>query len=252
LIDRKGVQARAHLKDRLRLSVFLTELLAASHTVAFSSLPTFTAAQLSANDVLVITTRSSEDYDYTQEEIRDIVDFVRNGGGLLLASNHADAADGHTIDFRKNDAKLAASFGVTLERTYFIHPAPGERTRISGPALNGAHPIITGAPGERPVESIVTNTCCSIATDTGVRLVDLPDEMVDRYGGLLARDRAFAYLLDGVTGLNPRVEGRVVVIADSGFIGTDLTVRPGIGLIGQAHNLRFIMNVVRWLGGELG
>jgi hypothetical protein len=252
LIDRKGLQARCHLTDKLRLGVFLTELLSASYLVAFSSDPTFTAHELGEYDVLIITTRPFQGQGYTQEEIRDILDFVRNGGGLLLMSNHAGRSDRHRNDQRKHDAKLASRFGVTLEETFFEHSLQGELTRISGSALSVEHPIVAGASGELPVRSIITNTCCSIVCDEGERLVLLSSEMVDRRGGRSPEGRSFALALDKHSGLNSKDKGRVVVIADSGFVGTDLTTRPGPGLIGHGHNLRFIMNAVRWLGGELG
>ena len=116
LIDRNGIQADQHLKDRLRLTVFLTELLADSYWVAFSSKPTLTAEELRHCDVLVITTRSPEECDHTPPEIANILHFVRNGGGLLLMTNHADRPGGSRYDFRKHDAKLASEFGVVLEK----------------------------------------------------------------------------------------------------------------------------------------
>ena len=46
----------------------------------------------------------------------------------------------------------------------------------------------------------------------------------------------------------PRI-GRVVVLADSGFIGSAGTTRPGPGLIEQGDNLRFVLNTIAWLVG---
>jgi hypothetical protein len=244
ILDRKGLQASQHLRDRLRLSVFLTELLAMDCWVAYSPLATFSRDDLHACDVLVITTRSTQKLDYTPSEIRDICDFVRNGGGLLLMSNHADWPGVSETDHSRNDARLAREFGVTVERTYFRQPARQDRTTLSGPALNIEHPIISGAPGERPIRSIVTNTCCSITSEGGTWVVALAPDMVDRHGGLSPAGRCFAHAL--------HVDrGRVVTIADSGFIGTDLTVRPGHGLIDHGDNRRFVINVIRWLGKEL-
>ena len=48
------------------------------------------------------------------------------------------------------------------------------------------------------------------------------------------------------------IEGRVVTVADSGFIGDEGTNVPGPGLINHGDNARFIKNVVRWLGREIG
>jgi hypothetical protein len=248
LIDRNGLQVQYHLRDRLRLGVFITELLSASYLVAFSSQEGLTREGLSRFDVLVITTRSSVDYSQTESE--SIHNFVHNGGGLLLMSNHGDY--GQLKDMRRFDVKLADRFGVTLERTFFRHSLQGERTVLSQSALNLNHPIIAGASGEGPVRSIVTNTCCSIVANEGEGLVSLSNEMVDKRSGSSPNGQFFAHALEIKSGLKTNHKGRIVTIADSGFIGTDCSAYPGPGLIGHGDNLRFIKNVIRWLGGELG
>jgi len=250
LIDRKGLQASWHLEDNLRLCVFLTELLRASYAIAFSPEQTFTAEELNEYDVLIITTRPRTK-DYTEAEIESILAFVGKGGGLLLMANHADLPNGKRKDLRKCDAKLASRFGATLERTFFENSRQGKLTRISGSDLNDKHPIIAGMPGKELVELVVTNTCCSIASGKGARLISLPEEMTNRRDHRPPKEQWFACALDGGCGLDPESNGRVVVIADSGFIGTDCTTRPGRGLIGHGDNQLFISNVIRWLGGEL-
>jgi hypothetical protein len=41
--------------------------------------------------------------------------------------------------------------------------------------------------------------------------------------------------------------GRVVVVANSGLIGTEGTQFPGLGLIEKGDNRIFLQNAVRWL-----
>ena len=41
-------------------------------------------------------------------------------------------------------------------------------------------------------------------------------------------------------------------MADSGFIGDEGTNVPGPGLFDHGDNARFVKNVVRWLGREMG
>ena len=41
--------------------------------------------------------------------------------------------------------------------------------------------------------------------------------------------------------------GRVVVVADSGFVGEDDTGQPGPGLIGRDDNRTFLSNIIEWL-----
>jgi hypothetical protein len=255
LVDRNGLQARRHLKDNLRLSAFLTDLLKDSHLVGFSSGSTLTAEELADHDVLVITTRGQKQ-PYIEAEIRCILDFVHKGGGLLLMANHADRAKTDLrkslSDTRKQDARLAGKFGITLERSCFEHQQRGKRTRIAASAMNGNHRIIAGASGDRPVRFLVINNCCSIVCSECDPLVLLPGEMYDWKNQRTAQEKQlFSCVLDSQAGLESVGEGRVVVTADSGFIGTDFTTSPGPGLIGHGHNSRFIKNAIRWLGGEL-
>ena len=254
LFDRNGLQASVHLGDYLRLSVLVTELFYANNWISFSSEEALTADELSEVDVLVITTRIAlpfpwvEEVEYTDQEIKDISDFVHRGGGLLLMSNHADRP-GNTFDARKHDAVLAEQFGITLEPTFFGNPRR-EKTRITAPLFKKEHPIIAGADDDNPVESIITNTFCSIIANNGECIVSIPEEVIDLRDGCSQEGRGFAWALEGEQ-IKPGAKGRIVVVADSGFIGTEITTMPGPGLIGHGNNLRFVNNSIRWLGKEL-
>jgi len=138
ILDRKGLQASQHLRDRLRLSVFLTELLAMDCWVAYSPLATFSRDDLHACDVLVITTRSAQKLDYTPSEIRDICDFVRNGGGLLLMSNPIqdvvliDLGDRYEAGFTLMLKKKASGFIVSNAYSGFKAECPSILKQIWG------------------------------------------------------------------------------------------------------------------------
>ncbi len=99
--------------------------------------------------------------------------------------------------------------------------------------------------------SFVINNCSSIVASTGEPVVLLSSEMVDKRNMLPSAGQFFAHATDPEAKSIANIKGRVVTISDSGFIGTDGTDYPGPGLIGQGDNLRFIKNVVRWLGCEL-
>ena len=254
LFDRNGIQAYVHLDDNLRLGVLLTELFSANNWISFSSGQALTSDELSEADILVITTRAAlplpwiEEMKYTPQELSDISNFVHRGGGLLLMSNHADYS-GNTFDARKHDAVLAEQFGITLESTFYANPL-NEKTRITVPEFKIDHPIITGSDDDKPVESIITNTFCSIFANNGDCIVSIPEEVVDIRDGSAQVGRGFAWALEGEQ-IKPGAKGRIVVVADSGFIGTGITTMPGPGLIGHGHNLRFVNNIIRWLGKEL-
>ena len=60
LITRNSLQAYYHLRDNFHLGAFLTNLLKALHLVAFSSSQDLVTEALADYDVLVITTRPTE------------------------------------------------------------------------------------------------------------------------------------------------------------------------------------------------
>lgn len=249
LIDGNALQARAHARDGKRLTSFLDLLRAIPGCeAAFSPEESLRAARLEDQDVLVITTRKWQDAPYSREEIESIAAFVRAGGGLWLMSNHGDVPGRHPLDMTRSDAVLARQFGIEIENAFFAHPEPKTLSELTESDMLTTHPIIRGAAGEAPVRSVVTNNCCSIVASDGAPLMRLNDRMIDHRNGFSPQGRCFAVALEDN---EPVGGGRVVVTADSGFIGTEGTTFPGVGLIGHGDNGRFAQNVVRWLGRTL-
>ncbi len=244
LIDGQSLQARVHISDGRRLESFLAEIGAVSSAPPeISPSEPLESALLGPHDVLVIATRGPEP-GYTSKELRTIHEYVGRGGGLLLMSNHGDLPGRNEYDWRKHDSVLALEFGIEIECSWFANPEQGKLSEISGSALLDSHPIIRGASGEKPVRNVHTNNCCSIVSSAGAAVAAIPDSMVDMRNGLSPQGRCFACALEAA-------DGRVLAVADSGFIGSDGTTRPGPGLIGRGDNARFIRNAVRWLAGEL-
>ena len=253
LIDSLGLQAQVHLQDGRRLADFISILESIPNcSVTFSSGAPLTGGELNGLDVLVITTRYPGEYAYSQEELEAVPKFVRRGGGLLLMSNHGDLPGSNTHDMTQYDAVMARQFGIGLECSWFQSGSMGELWELSGSSLLTTHPIIRGGQGEEPLGRIVTNNCSSIlAGGRGHPLVSLSPGMADLRNGYSPSGRLFALALDRQTAADGAVEGRVVTVADSGFIGNDDTGSPGPGLIGHGDNARFVRNLVRWLGREL-
>ncbi len=255
LFDGKALQAREHLNNERRLSKLITELKSVQCSVAFSSHESgkeLSADELGNCNVLVVTTRYPKQFRYSPAEKKAITDFVCAGGGLLLMSNHGDWLGKNQHDTRQYDAELSSNFGVEIERTFFKHPLRRVPTTLFGPDLNVKHSIISGGSGNQPVRSIVINNCCSIVAIGGDCVASLPTSMVDKRNGKSPEGQSFAYALEASSGLSSESKGRVVIIADSGFIGTQCTTEPGPGFSHQGDNLQFVKNVVLWLGGELG
>jgi hypothetical protein len=69
ILDRKGLQARHHLRDHPRLSALITELISTWVVVLFSAPSTLEEQEVNDCDVLVITTRARAEDDYTSQEI---------------------------------------------------------------------------------------------------------------------------------------------------------------------------------------
>jgi hypothetical protein len=105
------------------------------------------------------------------------------------------------------------------------------------------HPVLRGIAAANPVRSLVINNCSSIRPGAGVPLAFLPEAMLDHRDGRSPRTRCLAVALDRCAS-----GGRVVVTADSGFIGSEGTTFPGTGLIARGDNRRFILNILLWLG----
>lgn len=250
LIDSCGLQARCHAQDGIRLASFLEQLerIPACRS-AFSPVGELSARLLSEQDVLVISTR--KEFPYSSDEMAAIADFIRQGGGLLLMTNHGDIPNRYPIDLTRHDAVLARAFGVSIETTFFAHPDSHTRVELGGSALLADHPVIVGAVGDAPVRSIAISNCCSLSSRHGDPLIRLSGGIIDHRNGYPAQGRCFAVALDAFSPANSLARGRVVVCADSGFIGTPGTTFPGPGLIGHCDNGRFVMNAVRWLGRKL-
>ncbi len=244
LINRIGLQAQVHLRDGRRLADLLADLAARPDLrVAFSPPVALSADLLNGQDVLMLTTRNKADADYTEAEIASIEGFVRRGGGLFLMSNHGDIPGRPYPDLTASDARLARRFGIEIENSFFAAPEWGRTVEIREEDLTQDHPVIRGMALENRVRSLVFSNCSSILPGEGVPLVFLPEAMIDNRDGRSPQSRCFAVALDlSAPG------GRVVVTADSGFVGSEGTTFPGAGLIARGDNRQFVINILLWLG----
>ena len=266
LIDAKTLQGRAHLlggesdpgsiEPGERLSAFVELLtgLDGGSTVEFTrDTPglTFNPDKLALFDVLVIPTRV-ETYD--DAELDAIYFWVTGGGGLLLMSNHAP--------YHELNVRLGQLAGVNLEGR-FCH-TPGAATTIEGEYLNDNHPIIKDPEGRASVSSIVVNTTDALSSERGTPIAFLPPGMRDRIdpniepGGKffgvafdLRRNRPDETALLRHIETDPDARGRLVVLADSGLIGTKGTLYPGVGLLHEGDNETFIRRTILWLAMKL-
>jgi len=252
IIDSNSLQAQAHLIDKLRLRTFIEAIRKVTSDVEIKpeSPQHLNIDKLSNYDLLIITTRSPYNTPYIYRfpynicELSDIPKFVDQGGSLLLMSDHSDTSQGGR-DMRAEDNRLAKEFNVKLDRTFFtINDTLTGLTNFDNPS----HPIVSG------IDTIVVNNCCSISERKGVLvnegtpLVFLNESMEDiGPNHENARGKVFAYAIDKKRTQNGTYSGRVVIVADSGFIGETLTQRPGKGLINCGDNYQFVVNMISWL-----
>jgi hypothetical protein len=265
LIDGAGMQARMHCQDGVRLRDMIDVIEEAGAQVRVTSADDELALEMLRQfEVVIIPTRSPAWGDgYTSRELDDLEAFVGGGGGLLLMSNHG--ATEHIPDHTAHDRRVAARFGVTLEASAFCRgraesvalPTYGDLAREQGVDLEellDAITVVIGSPwlADHPVtrgylSGVCFNNAASLRASKGVALVSLPPDLIDLGSGLSPEGRAFAVALDGAAG-EIDGDGRVIVVGDSGFIGTRGSSFPGPGLLHRADNTTFVTNAVSWLG----
>lgn len=255
LLDRNGLQCRAdlcikgrnrRLEPGQRLGKFRETLESGVPcTITFTESEALTDEELEGTEVLVIPTRdvrtNGDDLDapFTDEELDTVERFVSDGGGLLLMSNHPP--------FTRHDRMLAERFGVEVNETTLRRPGGDKRITFSAGCLRSEHPTISGDEGGQSVESIVINngTTLNVAPDYAV--VRYPSGLADASGQEQQPDGPVFAAMVPPEG-HEYGSGRVVVLGDSGFIGSLDSNYPGPGLFGRGDNRSFLVNTVRWVG----
>jgi hypothetical protein len=182
------------------------------------------------------------------QEMETTVQWVENGGSLLLAVDEGPPARGAL--------GLAARFGVALRRRLVIdlgHSEPRTPERLVFSRENhllGSHPIVDGFPGAPAVNRVVTFG--------GQALVPPPDASILLLLGMSASERAEAGEAAAdrlsVAGLAQAIaiergRGRVVVLGDAAVITARVASdgqTVGLGWPGS-NNERFARYIMRWL-----
>lgn len=216
-----------------RLSRFLEIL--QNHEIVIGDI---TRESLSNVSCLVILSRIK---DFTEEELEVVIEFIQHKDhSLLIMSNHNP--------FELQDNVLTSKLGISLIGGYWS----GERgvyTHIEKDCLTD-HVIITGKEGEQPIATIVTNTTCRIESDSGTPFIFLPDSMVGRWSSEnepQKEKRVFGLVINGQNEEHDIIRGKVIVLADSGFIGDKGSTFPGFGVIDKGDNELFVRRMFEYL-----
>jgi len=225
--EEKYVEAKKSIGNRLKTFLRILEKETSNKPApSEGKLGELQSSLLKEFDTLVILTRmfflAPEELDYIQE-------FVKNGGNLLMMSNHPP--------FNEFDNPLAEIFGFSFQSpTYPWHRGGyGLTNVISSNLLN--HEIT------RDLNSgLIFNNSCRIELEKkggNSILAKLPDEPAPLNNFAIAMDKPYG-----------KESGKIVAVADSGFIGEDDTKNPGPGQIGKADNKKFITNIFMWLNHQ--
>lgn len=197
-----------------------------------------TKENLKNSDCLIILTRIKA---FSDDEINLILNFINKmGKNLLLMSNH------NPLELNDND--LTRKLGVTLSGGYWGGKAK-EFTTIDNEYLSN-HTIIRGKGEEKSISSVVVNTTCRIISNIGEPFIFLPNTMEGGWSSEneeLIKNKVFGLVIDGEYYNNEIIKGRVVILADSGFIGDKDSIFPGFGLIDKGDNILFLQRILQYL-----
>jgi hypothetical protein len=250
-----------------RYKAFADLLARDGYRVAPNRVP-FTSRALHAYDVLVIAnalgapdpgdTAAASDA-FTLAERRAVAAWVRDGGALLLISDHHPAGAAAM--------RLAAELGVRMSDATVVDTAAGhhldgyvetnlEFTRANG--LLGRHPITTGRDSSERIERIVAFGGQSLKGPPGATCL-----LVLGAGAFEVRPPSREHLTpagDCMALAFPFGRGRVVVTGEAAMLSAQLLSEPGPdGATTHPWGMNFpgldnrqlALNVVRWLAGAL-
>ena len=268
LFDSLSSQVQVHRRLNIRMNTLLGAIQSERWTHSFSQGPiTKSSGQLDGCDVLAILTREQLSFDgyftnpieskafaYTDEEIDAMQSFVKNGGGLLLISNHGpynpdnnppnDGALGDT----QYDVKLAEAFGVVINPAHFNDKDGNTLLQMTN-ENNSLNPGLESGILFQ-VSKIAVHNSCGIQgkkSTPWTSIAKIPDDAKDNSGYKIKshdpkanQQQHYAIRLDN---------SRVIVAGNSGLAGDDGCTIPAPGTILYGNNLLFLLNCFKYLGG---
>jgi hypothetical protein len=220
----------------------------------------FAKETLSGFHVLVIANAlGSSDVDapeasnpaFTQPECDAVREWVRNGGALLLISDHAPAGAAATI--------LSASFGVEMSKAYAADPANFQRIALDvswimysreNKAL-GDNAITRGRDNSERINRVLSFTGQSLKGPQGsAPILKLSDDAYDVFDG----NKPEQARMSSAAGRSQAValefeKGRVVVFGEAAML-TAQDRNFGMNYPGT-DNRQLALNVMHWLSGLL-
>ncbi len=215
----------------------------------------FTKDLLSKGEILIIANALGADgmgangasnSAFTEAECTAVRDWVREGGSLLLITDHAP--------FGSAAQSLANQFGVDMSKGYTADPSNSEGGETSlvftrKNKLLGDHPIMKGRDDSERINRIQTFTGQSLKGPAGsVAILKLGDTAVD--AGDDGNPRSAAGRAQGIA--FPFGKGRVVVMGEAAELSAQLVGNERFGMnVPGLDNRQMALNIMHWLSGLL-
>jgi hypothetical protein len=215
----------------------------------------FTKNLLSKGDILIIANALGADgmgadgaanSAFTDAECDAVRDWVREGGSLLLITDHAP--------FGSAAQSLANRFSVDMSKGYTADPSNSEGGETSlvftrKNNLLGDHPITKGRDDSEKINRIQTFTGQSLKGPAGsVAILKLGDTAVD--AGDDGNPKSAAGRAQGIA--FPFGKGRVVVMGEAAELSAQLIGNEKFGMnVPGLDNRQMALNIMHWLSGLL-
>lgn len=256
LFDHYGaqVQAQQRYHDRLTGLFATIESAGYSYSIAEGELSN---SVLNGVDVLVLTTRMTQ--PYSTSELSAITNFVTNGGGLWCMANHSGFGLNMINDnFLRYVSAVSSTYWTAYEAAAYSKTSKPTQVPLTGDNL-ASHPTIVGnedwplAPNSDSVtvSEVVTRSFCGVYpnafSDPVCNLENLSGVVNTQNDQPVTSGVVWAIALDNsdLTG-----SGRVIVCADSGWLGNTDSTHPGPGEFQNGDNPQYALNTLTWLGGN--
>ncbi len=182
-------------------------------------------------------------FSYTDSELAALEDFVSQGGGILLMSDHGATAE--IPNWTQNDAALASVFGITLRDIFVTHKHP-DRPDYMVMEMEPDLPEDVRYLANQVARVSAHDSCIMLPPSEFTPLVRFPE-------GATAYDNAVGHDIDLPNDyfsiLVPYGQGKVIVVGNSGMVGDYGSPDPAPGIVNMENNLMFFLNCVTYLAG---
>jgi hypothetical protein len=210
----------------------------------------FSKTLLAKGDILIIANAlgggGGDGSAFTDAECDAVLDWVQEGGSLLLITDHAP--------FGGAAESLAKRFGVEMSKGYTSDPKNSEGGETSlvftrANHLLGDHAITKGRNDSEKVNRIQTFTGQSLKGPAGsVAILKLGDSAVDQ--GDDGSPKSAAGRAQGIA--FPFGNGRVVVMGEAAELSAQLIGSEKFGMnVPGLDNRQMALNIMHWLSGLL-